>query len=263
MEDTLRPIKSQLAELKLKHLVNRIDEFMLDASCSDKPYSQLLQEFLALEISERRSLSMEKRLRQANFPTFDKPLDLAGYDFGQRTGITKRQVIELTNRFLWIDQAYNILFFGSSGLGKSFLSCYLGYKAIEAGYNVVYLSLHDLAHLLRTEHTLSRSTTKMKRIRSCDLLIIDEVGSTVLDRQEGNRFFQLISDFYQQTSLIVNSNKGFDDWAKTLGDQVVTAAVMDRLLHKCEIFNVGGTSWRTDHQQTILKSLFKDGEKNV
>ena len=103
----------------------------------------------------------------------------------------------------------------------------------------------------------------MKRIRSCDLLIIDEVGSTVLDRQEGNRFFQLISDFYQQTSLIVNSNKGFDDWAKTLGDQVVTAAVMDRLLHKCEIFNIGGTSWRTDHQQTILKSLFKDGGKNA
>lgn len=97
--------------------------------------------------------------------------------------------------------------------------------------------------LLKTEAMLSRSRTKMKHLHGCDLLILDEVATTVLDRQEGTRLFQLISDFYQQTSLIVTANKGFYDWEHTLGDTVVTAAVMDGLLHKCVIFNLGGDSW--------------------
>lgn len=255
MDDALRPLKNQLLELKLKHLAARLDDAMLAASCSDKPYAELLQEFLAVEIRQRRSRSMDKRLRLANFPAFDKPLDLNGYDFARRTGVSKRQIVELTSNFLWIDKAYNILFFGGSGLGKSFLSCYIGFKAIEAGYNAIYITLHDLAHLLKTESTLSRSKTRMKRLHCCDLLILDEVGNTILDRQEGNRLFQLISDFYQQTSLIVIANKGFEDWSQTLGDNVVTAAVMDRLLHKCELFNIGGDSWRLDDQQSILKNL--------
>ena len=259
MDDALRPLKNQLMELKLKHLAAHLDEAMLAASFSDKPYAEILQAFLGVEIHQRRTVSMAKRLRQANLPTFDKPLDLDSYDFAQRTGVSKRQITELTSNFMWIEKAYNILFFGGSGLGKSFLASYIGYKAIEAGYDVFFISLHDLGQLLKTEGALSRSKSKLKQLRTCDLLIIDEIGNTILDRQEGNRLFQLISDFYQQTSLIVISNKGFEDWAQTLGDNVVTAAVMDRLLHKCEIFNIDGGSWRLSNQQTILKNLLKGG----
>lgn len=255
MEDALRPLRNQLLELKLKHLAAQLDDFMLTASCSDKPYAELLQDFLSVEIRQRRSVSMEKRMRMSNLPIFDTPLNLDAYDFAKRTGVSKRQIVELTSSFRWIDKAYNILFFGGSGLGKSFLASYIACKAIEAGYAAIFISLHDLAHLLKTEHLLSRSKTRLKRLRTCDLLIIDEIGNTVLDRQEGNKLFQLISDFYQQTSLIVISNKGFDDWAQTLGDQVVTAAVMDRLLHKCELFNIDGDSWRLENQQSILKDL--------
>ena len=260
MDDMLRTLKNQLLELKLKHLAAQLDDFMLTASCSDKPYAELLQDFLAVEIRQRRSVSMDKRLRLANLPTFDTKLDLETYDFAKRTGVSKRQIVELTSNFRWIDKAYNILFFGGSGLGKSFLSSYITYKAIEAGYTAIYISMHDLAHLLKTEHLLSRSKSRLKRLRACDLLIIDEIGNTVLDRQEGNKLFQLISDFYQQTSLIVISNKGFDDWAQTLGDNVVTAAVMDRLMHKCEIFNIGGDSWRLENQQSILRDLYDQPE---
>ena len=75
MDDVLRPLKNQLLELKLKHLAAQLDDFMLTASCSDKPYAELLQDFLAVEIRQRRSVSMDKRLR-SNLPTFDTPLDL-------------------------------------------------------------------------------------------------------------------------------------------------------------------------------------------
>ena len=72
--------------------------------------------------------------------------------------------------------------------------------------------------------------------------------------------FQLICDFYQQTSLILTSNKGFDAWSQTMGDAVMTTAILDRILHKCEIFNIDGDSWRIEDQQSILKNLLKAGE---
>lgn len=104
-----------------------------------------------------------------------------------------------------------------------------------------------------------RSKARMKRIRNCDLLILDEVGNAVLDRQEANKVFQLVCDFYQQTSIILTSNKGFEEWTHTLGDAVITTAVLDRLLHKCEIFSLDGESWRIADQQSILKNLLKAG----
>lgn len=202
MDDMLATLRSQLLELKLKYLAAQLDDFMLTASCSDKPYAELLHDFLDVEIRERRAASMDKRLRMANLPTFDTPLDLEYFDFAKRTGVSKRQIIELTSHFRWIDKAYNILFFGGSGVGKTFLSSYIAYKAIESGYTAIFISLHDLTQLLKTEHLLSRSKTRLKHLRNCDLLIIDEIGSTALDREEGNKLFQLISDFYQQTSLL-------------------------------------------------------------
>lgn len=254
MDDMLATLRSQLLELKLKYLAAQLDDFMLTASCSDKPYAELLHDFLDVEIRERRAASMDKRLRMANLPTFDTPLDLEYFDFAKRTGVSKRQIIELTSHFRWIDKAYNILFFGGSGVGKTFLSSYIAYKAIESGYTAIFISLHDLTQLLKTEHLLSRSKTRLKHLRNCDLLIIDEIGSTALDREEGNKLFQLISDFYQQTSLL-SQTKALRIGLKRLETMGVTAAIMDCLLHKCELFNIDGDSWRLENQQSILRDL--------
>lgn len=261
--DELKVLKNQLGMLNLKHLSAQLETVLLDTRHADKSHIQFLQDVLGVEITRRRQLSMEKRLRHANFPIFDKPLQLDTYDFAKRQGVAKRQIVELTSNFLWIEKAYNVLFFGGSGLGKSFLACYIGYKAVEAGYDVMFISMNNLAHLLKTESMLSRSRGKMKRLRGCDLLILDEVANTVLDRQEGNQLYQMVSDFYQQTSMIITANKGFEDWERTLGDKVVTAAVMDRLLHNCEIFNLAGDSWRLEAQRSILGGLLKGGGKDA
>ena len=262
MADNLKDLRSQLKELKLKHLAEKLDDFILETSNQEKPYSQFLQEALNVEIQQRRKVSMDKRLKYANMPIFDKGLDLNAFDFGKRQGVSKRQIIELSGNFLWVDKAYNILFMGSSGLGKSFLASYLGFKAIEAGYSVIFISMNNLSQLLRTETILSRSKAQMKRIRNCDLLILDEIGNAVLDRQDANKMFQLICDFYQQTSMILTSNKSFDLWSQTLGDSVITTAVLDRILHKCEIFNIDGDSWRIEEQQSILNDLLKGDNNN-
>lgn len=262
MDNQLTLIKKQLEELNLKHLAAGLDNFMLESCREEKTNSTFLQEALHVELCGRRGVSMGKRLRYANLPVFDKDFNLDLFDFGRRQGVSKRQIIELSSNFVWIDKAFNVLFLGSSGLGKSFLACYLGYKAIEAGYNVVFISMNNLSQLLRTESILMRSKARMKRIRNCDMLILDEIGNAVLDKQEANKVFQLVCDFYQQTSIILTSNKGFEAWAQTLGDAVITTAVLDRLLHKCEIFNLDGESWRIADQQSILKNLLKEGDSH-
>ncbi|HOI79647.1 MAG TPA: ATP-binding protein [Petrimonas sp.] len=134
MGNNLKQLKNQLKELKLKHLAAQFDDFMISACNGEKPNTQFLMDALEIELSERRRLSMEKRLKYAKFPVFDKPFDLNGFDFGKRQGVSKRQILELSSNLIWIDKAYNVLFLGGSGLGKSFLACYLGYKAAEAGY---------------------------------------------------------------------------------------------------------------------------------
>jgi DNA replication protein DnaC len=260
MDDNIKNLKSQLKELNLKYLATKLDDFICEPSHHEKSHVQFLQEALYVELRQRRQVSMDKRLRYANLPSFDKALELNTFDFGKRQGVSKRQILELSSNFLWVDKAYNVLFLGSSGLGKSFLASYLGFKAIEAGYNVIFISMNNLSQLLKTEAALTRSKARMKRIRNCDILIVDEVANTVLDRQEANKMFQLICDFYQQTSLILTSNKGFDAWSQTMGDAVMTTAILDRILHKCEIFNIDGDSWRIEDQQSILKNLLKAGE---
>jgi DNA replication protein DnaC len=256
-------LKALFNELNLKHIAHKVEEFLAFPENREKTNLQFMLDVLGTEASERRRIAVNKRLRHAGFPMFDKELELDLYDFGCRTGVTKRQLQELTSNFVWIDQAYNILLLGGSGLGKSFLACYVGNKAIEAGYKVMFISMNNLAHLLRTEGMLARSKYRLKRIRSCDLLILDEVGNAVLDRQDANRFFQLICDFYQQTSIILTSNKDFQEWTATLGDAVMTTAVLDRVLHKCEVFNIGGDSWRMSEQRTILNGLMKGGMKHA
>jgi len=263
MGPSLKALQSQLTELKLKHVASRLEEVLLEDHCADKSHMEFLESFLSVEVAHRRATAAEIRLRHAGFPSFDKPLGLDGFDFAKRQGVTKRQIVELTSNFLWIDKAYNILFFGGSGLGKSFLACHIGMKAIEAGYSVIFVTMNSLAHLLKTEGMLTRSKSKMKRLRNCDLLIIDEVASTALDRQEVSKLFQLLYEVYQTTSLIVTANKGFEDWGSALGDPVVTAAVMDRLIHRCEMFNIEGESWRLEDQRSILQNLLKGGDGNA
>ena len=96
------------------------------------------------------------------------------------------------------------------------------------------------------------SKTKLNRVLKCDLLIIDDIMFMAMEKQESNLFFQLINKLYGQTSIIITSNKGPSDWGELIGDQAITAAILDRIVHKCEIINLDGDSYRLTHRETIF-----------
>lgn len=103
----------------------------------------------------------------------------------------------------------------------------------------------NLLKLLKSADIQRVSAFRINRIIKSDLVIIDEIGYTPIERREANLFFNLISELYEKTSIIITSNKGFEDWAEMMGDEVMTTAMLDRLLHHAKIFNLDGKSFRT------------------
>lgn len=135
----------------------------------------------------------------------------------------------------WIERMYNLIFLGPPGVGKTHLAVSLGYKAVELGYKVSFVSMDNLMHVLKTQEISRKSKGKMNRILSSKLVIIDELGYLPITRDEANLFFQLISALHEQASLIITSNKGFEDWVELLGDPALTTAVLDRMSYRCEL----------------------------
>nr|WP_257197701.1 ATP-binding protein [Acetivibrio clariflavus] len=141
---------------------------------------------------------------------------------------------------------------GPTGVGKTFLSIGIGVEAINCGYKVHFITMHDLIHILKTQEILRTSRTRYQRIVDSDLVIIDDLMFIAMEKHEANLFFQLINKLYGQSSIIITSNKGPEDWGELLGDPAITTAILDRIVHKCQVLNLDGGSYRLKHRQTIF-----------
>ena len=119
-----------------------------------------------------------------------------------------------------------------------------GEIAVEKGYVVTFERMTSLVKLLKTSEIQRSSAFRLNRILKSDLVIIDEIGYSPIERKEANLFFNLVSELYEKKSIIITSNKNFNEWAEMLGDAIMTTALLDRLLHHSKIFNLKGESFR-------------------
>lgn len=244
MNQPLKEVKTMLAQLRLSGAREAIDAFMNEELTALQFTHRLLSEELAV----RNANSRKRRLKKAAFPEHKT---LEEFDFGFQQSVSKQQIAQLMD-MCWVEKAFNLFFLGPSSIGKTHLSICLGVKAVDLGYQVSFVTLDQLIDILNTESVLARSKRKLKNIMGSQLVIIDEVGYLPVNRQEANMFYQLVTHFYQQTSVIITSNKGFEDWPEFLGDTAITTAILDRLIHNSEIFNMDGGSYRVHHRNTIF-----------
>ena len=233
-------VMNQLETLSLKGMSFSLEEQLGEAESKKVSYLTFLDSLLAFEVENRKERRTKRNMIAAHFP-IDKSLD--SFEYGRVEGVTKADINEIMD-FRWLDNKNNILFFGPPGLGKTHLSIGLGIAAVEAGYSVCFERVTNLIQLLKVKDIQKTADYRLKRILKSNLLIIDEIGYTPIERKEANLFFNLISEMYEKASVIVTSNKGVDSWAEMMGDDIMTSALLDRLLHKAKIFNLNGESYR-------------------
>jgi DNA replication protein DnaC len=208
-------------------------------------------ESIEIFLSEQQLIRTEKqniiRRKRANLPA-EKILE--SFDFGFQRSISKEQMLRLSD-MTWVDQAFNICFLGPPGIGKTHLALSLAVKALDLGYAVAFTTLDELMVTLKTSQISTASKRRLKILNSAALVVIDEVGFMPLSTNEANLFFGFVSSMSERTSIIITSNKGFDEWADFLGDATITTAILDRLIHHCEIINMTGNSYRLQHRKSI------------
>ncbi|MEC1641130.1 IS21-like element helper ATPase IstB [Schinkia azotoformans] len=249
MTKTVQLLQEQFRHLRMTEVANELPVLLRNAEKMSWTYQEILQEILTYELKRREEKNVEKRLKWAKFPYYKT---LNEFNIEEQAALSTRQLNQL-RELNWLDQQYNIILLGPPGAGKTFLAIGLGIDAIQRGYKVVFSTMGELVQLLKTEEYIQKSKVQLKRLREADLVIIDDLMYMAMDQREANLFFHLINHLYEQSSIIITSNKGPEQWVELMGDQGITTAILDRLLHRVEVIQLNeNDSWRLKHRSTIF-----------
>ena len=203
-------------------------------------HEEYLVACLQREVSARESHGGEGRIRAARFPARKS---LEEFDFDYARGL-KRDLISHLGTLDFITAKENVVFLGPPGTGKTHLAIGLGIRACQAGHRVAFATAAEWVDRLAAAHQTGRLQAELVRLGRYPLLVVDEVGYIPFEPEAANLFFQLVSSRYERASLIVTSNKPFGRWGEVFGDDVVAAAMIDRLLHHAEVVALKGDSYR-------------------
>jgi DNA replication protein DnaC len=236
----LEQARQYLEQLGLAQAAAVLDSRLEAAAQKDAPYAELLADLLGAEAAARRQRYLTTRTRLAHLP-FQRTL--AQFDFAFQPSVDERQVRELAS-MAFVAEAANVLLLGPPGVGKTHLAVALGLQAIEHSHGVYFARAHDLMEDLRRAQAEHRLDRRLRVYLAPRVLIIDEFGVWPYDRSAATALFTLISARYERGSVILTSNKGFAEWGEVLGDPVVAAAILDRLLHHSHVLNIRGESYR-------------------
>lgn len=241
-------LKKLCKELRISNLEEIVSEVEF------KEPDQYLNDILELAVEHRNNRRVKRLIKRAKFPTI-KTLDI--YDFNPISfpdNLDKADLLTLD----FIDKKENILMLGSVGTGKTHLATALGIKACRKNKKVKFYRAIDLTNELLEKYKDGQANKLIKKIAKTDLLILDELGYIPFSKKAAELLFSVISNCYEQQSIIVTSNLEFGRWNEVFGDDRLTAALIDRVVHHAHILAFTGKSYR--FQQAMANRNGEEGE---
>ena len=226
--------------LRLSAAADELIKLLAEAEANEMSYLSFADRLAEHELVQRQDKRISRNRKMAAFPAEKR---LEGFDYRHQTTITKRQVNALLD-FQFIDERHNLVFIGPPGVGKTHLAIGIGYKAVEAGYRVLFRNALDLVEELELAEMKGELKKRVSALAKYDLLIIDELGYLPMTRQARYNLFQLINSLYEYRSIILTTNKDFTSWGEFFHDDNVAVPIIDRVIHHSHIFMLGGESYR-------------------
>ena len=234
-------IIKQLVYLRLPYIRENHEVVAKLAARKQWTHIHYLEELIKQESNLRWERTIERRIRMARFPVI-KTLDLFNWSWPRK--INQAQIKNLF-RLTFIEEKSNVVFVGGVGLGKTHLASALGYQACLKGHTVLFTSAIDTINNLIAAQRAEGMKQELKKYLKPSLLIIDELGYLPIDKIGADLLFQIISQRYEQGSIIITTNRVFKEWPKIFNnDCTLTSALLDRLLHHTEAVVIEGNSYR-------------------
>jgi len=241
--------RERLVALGLASGAEQLESLLTAAVKQEIAPHAFLDQILGAEHEGREARRVKTALRLSSLPT---GLTLADFDFAFQPAI-ERSRIETLATGAFIRAHETVLIQGPPGVGKTHLAVGLGVKAVEHGFSAQFFRFDELKLALRGDAHLPPARLRRRKYLNSSLLIIDELGFEPMTREEASLFFRLVTYRYGRGSILITTNKSVRDWTELLaGDEALTAAILDRLLHKAHVLNIKGRSCRLrDLEQTL------------
>ncbi len=246
---TNEQIKNLCSRLRLYALPRLLESEAHLAQEQGKNHVEFLHDLLSREVQERDSKDFQRRLKAAALPA-RHDLDLFDHNYSQ--GITAPRLREL-RRLGWLEQNYNLILMGPSGTGKTFIAAGLVYEAVGQGYKAYMVTMEDVINTIKMKTLMPSAMSAYNRLLKADLVAIDDIMLFPVKKEDAAGFFNLVNTLHEKASLIITTNKAPTEWAKTLDDEVLASAILDRLLYHCEVIKLTGKSYRMGNRKSIFE----------
>jgi DNA replication protein DnaC len=248
MDTKTQTIKQYAAQLRLGGIQDQLDQLIQKASEEQCSYLDFSLYLLQAEITQRSLRDLERRTKAAKLPPNH---DLDQYDYAFQSGIGKQQLMQL-RECQWLQQNYNIVLMGPSGIGKTMIAAGLCFDALKMGYKAYFRTMEQLNEILTMKDITRSALIEYNKLLTANLLVIDDIMMFALEKKQAVQLFNFINHLHERASFIVTTNKSPQEWVKMLDDEVIATALLDRILFHCEVVRLSGISYRLENRKTIF-----------